>query len=440
MSKVATVEADPGQLPGAERLQRAPAPVPGEDHDRRRRRGLGRVDHPVPGGELRGQGDHRGHGRAGRGQGPARQHRDLALPPGQEVVVRLPRRHRELRRRRHRHGALGHQGQAAGRAACSTCWAAPSTRSCPRSPPATPTTRTSGAMVEEAQEWVAPGLHGVKVGLGKRGNARLGYEHDRDVEYMRRMREGLGPKALIMLDCGWNVKWDVMTAVRRVQAFEEYGLHWIEEPLGAWDPEGYANLRGKTTTLIAYGEKEWNLDGLRAGAGDRHRRRRGHRPRAAPRASPASRGRPSGSSSTGARRTPTAWSSAICSAASLAISFSSPAFKLLRGQAAAQPDAARAGDRADRARRRLVLPADQAGPGHRGHRGGGRPLPQREGAAPTRQSVGRVWHSTRRIGEDGDDGVERGRRPRGQGRHRHGRGGWHRQGGRARRSRRPARR
>ena len=53
-----------------------------------------------------------------------------------------------------------------------------------------------GAMVEEAQEWVAPGMHGVKVGFGKRGDARLGYEHDRDVEYMRRMREGLGPEAV----------------------------------------------------------------------------------------------------------------------------------------------------------------------------------------------------------------------------------------------------
>src|SRR4029079_15786908 len=119
-----------------------------------------------------------------------------------------------------------------------------------------------GAMVEEAQEWVAPGLHGVKVGFGKRGDARLGYEHDRDVEYMRRMREGLGPKAWLMIDCGWNVKWDVTKAVRRVQAFEEFDLAWIEEPLGAWDPERYANLRSKTTTLIAYGEKEWTLEGF----------------------------------------------------------------------------------------------------------------------------------------------------------------------------------
>ena len=47
----------------------------------------------------------------------------------------------------------------------------------------------------------------------------------------------------------------------RVQAFDEYNLEWIEEPLGAWDAEGYATLRSKTRTLIAYGEKEWNIDG-----------------------------------------------------------------------------------------------------------------------------------------------------------------------------------
>lgn len=119
-----------------------------------------------------------------------------------------------------------------------------------------------GRMVEEAQQWVAPGLHGVKVGFGKRGDAHLGYEHHRDVEYMRRMREGLGPDQLIMIDCGWKTTWDVMTATRRIQAFDEWDLHWIEEPLGAWDPHGYADLRAKTTTLIAYGEKEWDLAGF----------------------------------------------------------------------------------------------------------------------------------------------------------------------------------
>ena len=236
-----------------------------------------------------------------------------------------------------------------------------------------------GAMVEEAQEWVAPGLHGVKVGLGKRGNARLGYEHDRDVEYMRRMREGLGDKAWIMLDCGWNIKWDVMTAVRRVQAFEEYDLTWIEEPLLEWDPEGYANLRGKTTTLIAYGEKEWDLRGLRAGAGHRHRRRRGHRPRPRRGHHGLQEGDRAGRVRTSASRNAHAWSSAICSASSLAISFSTPSAKLFEFKPLRNPMQHELVDGAIRARGRLGLPAHQARPGHRDHRGGGRALPQREG-------------------------------------------------------------
>lgn len=183
------------------------------------------------------------------------------------------------------------------------------------------------AMVEEAQEWLSTGLQGVKVGFGKRGNARLGYDHDRDVEYMKQMRLGLGSTKRLMIDNGWAVKWDVATAIRRTRAFEEWGLDWIEEPLGAWDPEGYANLRSKTTTLIAYGEKEWTLEGyervLATGTVD---------------VVGVDPGRAEGI--TGFRKVAEriefykrqanahAWSSAICSAASLAVSFSNPAFKL----------------------------------------------------------------------------------------------------------------
>jgi L-alanine-DL-glutamate epimerase-like enolase superfamily enzyme len=183
------------------------------------------------------------------------------------------------------------------------------------------------AMVEEAQEWLSTGLQGVKVGFGKRGDARLGYEHDRDVEYVRQMREAIGADKMLMIDCGIAIKWDVSTAVRRAQAMEDYDLTWIEEPLGAWDPEGYATLRAKTSTLIAYGEKEWNLDGfervLSTGTVD---------------VIGVDPGRAEGI--TGFKKAcdrveayrrqanAHAWSSAIVTAASLAISFSSPACKL----------------------------------------------------------------------------------------------------------------
>jgi L-alanine-DL-glutamate epimerase-like enolase superfamily enzyme len=182
-------------------------------------------------------------------------------------------------------------------------------------------------MAEEAAEWLSTGLQGMKVGFGKRGNARLGYEHDRDVEYVKRMRETLGPDRMLMIDLGWAIKWDVMTAVKRTQAFDEYDITWIEEPLGAWDPEGYANLRAKTKTLIAYGEKEWTLEGfervLATGTVD---------------VVGVDPGRAEGI--TGFKKVADrveayrrqanahAWSSAIVSAASLAISFSSSACKL----------------------------------------------------------------------------------------------------------------
>lgn len=182
-------------------------------------------------------------------------------------------------------------------------------------------------MADEAAQWMEQGLQGMKVGFGKRGDAHLGYDHDRDVEYVRTMRETIGADKMLMIDLGIKIQWDVSTAIRRVQAFEEYGIDWIEEPLGAWDPEGYANLRSKTTTLIAYGEREWTLRGfeeiLATGTVD---------------VVGVDPGRAEGI--TGFKKVcdrleyyrrqanAHAWSSAICSGASLAISFSSSACKL----------------------------------------------------------------------------------------------------------------
>jgi len=117
-------------------------------------------------------------------------------------------------------------------------------------------------MVDEAQGWLSSGLQGVKVGFGKRGNANLGFDHDRDVEYVRSMREGIGDDKSPMIDLGVAVKWDVPTAVKRTRAFEEHDIAWIEEPLGAWDPDGYRDLRSKTETAMAYGEREWNVEGF----------------------------------------------------------------------------------------------------------------------------------------------------------------------------------
>jgi len=43
---------------------------------------------------------------------------------------------------------------------------------------------------------------------------------------------------------------------------EAYGVSWIEEPLGSDNPDGYAELCRRATTRIAYGEREWTPRGI----------------------------------------------------------------------------------------------------------------------------------------------------------------------------------
>ena len=106
------------------------------------------------------------------------------------------------------------------------------------------------------------GYIGVKIGMGKRGDARLGYEIARDVEFVGLLREAVGPDAMIMMDRGQSLVWDVGDAIRRTQAFESYDLKWIEEPLEPQDVEGFRTLRRHVTTLVAGGEREWDKRGF----------------------------------------------------------------------------------------------------------------------------------------------------------------------------------
>lgn len=117
------------------------------------------------------------------------------------------------------------------------------------------------AMAEDYAEWLSDGLHGIKIGFGKRGEANLGFDHERDVEFVRKVRAAIGPR-MLMIDLGVKNHWDISTAITRARAFEDHGVHWLEEPLGHDDPEGYRALRSATGIRIAYGEREWNARGV----------------------------------------------------------------------------------------------------------------------------------------------------------------------------------
>lgn len=106
------------------------------------------------------------------------------------------------------------------------------------------------------------GYRGVKIGMGKRGDARLGVDFDRDVSYVRSIREAIGDGSLLIMDRGQSLRWTVADAIRRARAFEEHDLYWIEEPLEPHELEGFRRLRVQSACLVGTGEREWTAAGF----------------------------------------------------------------------------------------------------------------------------------------------------------------------------------
>ena len=115
------------------------------------------------------------------------------------------------------------------------------------------------ATAEEFAGYVARGYTAVKGGWGKSADTAFGLDAKRDLQLVKRIREAVGTDVAFMLDVGTHVKWDVAHAIRMTRHFEEYGIHWIEEPLPPYDFDGYERLRQSIQTLIATGEKGWTV-------------------------------------------------------------------------------------------------------------------------------------------------------------------------------------
>jgi L-alanine-DL-glutamate epimerase-like enolase superfamily enzyme len=102
---------------------------------------------------------------------------------------------------------------------------------------------------------------GVKIGMGKAGAARLGYDIDRDVRFFEKLREACGPDAWLMMDRGQSLRWTYDDAVARIRGFEDFGLKWIEEPFEPWQVHEQKALRGQVSCMIAGAEREWDERG-----------------------------------------------------------------------------------------------------------------------------------------------------------------------------------
>jgi L-alanine-DL-glutamate epimerase-like enolase superfamily enzyme len=94
----------------------------------------------------------------------------------------------------------------------------------------------------------------------KLGWEPMGQSEELDLDLVRGAREGAG-NATLLIDAG--CVWDARTALRRAQAFAQFNVEWLEEPLRPGDIEGYVWLRERSPVPIAAGEAECGRESFR---------------------------------------------------------------------------------------------------------------------------------------------------------------------------------
>jgi len=102
---------------------------------------------------------------------------------------------------------------------------------------------------ELARRYRDQGFSAVKFGWDP-----MGRDEKTDIALVREARKGLGEDADLLIDAG--LVWDSKTALQRANAFSEYSIFWLEEPLRPDDYDGYRKLAQSTPVRIAAGEEE----------------------------------------------------------------------------------------------------------------------------------------------------------------------------------------
>lgn len=115
--------------------------------------------------------------------------------------------------------------------------------------------RDGRATADIGRRWIDAGYRAVKFGWEPMGTSAAV-----DVDLVRGAREGVG-EATLLIDAG--CVWDARTALRRAEAFADYAIEWLEEPLREDDIEGYVWLRDRSPVPIASGEGECGREAFR---------------------------------------------------------------------------------------------------------------------------------------------------------------------------------
>jgi L-rhamnonate dehydratase len=108
---------------------------------------------------------------------------------------------------------------------------------------------------EIAKRWRDRGYEAIKFGWEP-----MGQSESLDLELVRGAREGMGD-GTVLVDAG--CVWDARTALSRANAFANFNVGWLEEPLRPDDVEGYRWLRDRSPIPIAGGEEECGREAWR---------------------------------------------------------------------------------------------------------------------------------------------------------------------------------
>jgi D-galactarolactone cycloisomerase len=109
------------------------------------------------------------------------------------------------------------------------------------------------ALVNEALGYKEEGFSGMKL--------KVGYGIDKDVSYVKAIRQAIGEEMYLMVDA--NHAYNSSEAIQLARKLEKFDIHWFEEPVPPEDLEGYCEVRKKSNILIAGGECEYTRYGFR---------------------------------------------------------------------------------------------------------------------------------------------------------------------------------
>ena len=82
-----------------------------------------------------------------------------------------------------------------------------------------------------------------------------------DLERVAAVRRSIGPDIRLLVDC--NHSYNAVNAIRMGRGLEEFGVHWIEEPVVPEDRAGYRRVRDAIAIPVAGGEAEFTRFGFR---------------------------------------------------------------------------------------------------------------------------------------------------------------------------------